>query len=204
MKRPTPREITFIVTGLAGAAVIFLPFVYGHSPIGVAAKAWPEDWALLVLASVPFLAIPILASTARQALFGPLTRWEVRAAYALAFAALAATAFVMLYLITEHGGNTEDAVLPPSALILAVGAAVVLAATRKGHVPPATHAHIAMLVAWMPNAAFCLTAFGDLGVWGSGFYLACVTLIAYAVEAGVRVRRALGRKGEGEAEAPPS
>ncbi|MHC5058729.1 MAG: hypothetical protein ACYTKD_29070, partial [Planctomycetota bacterium] len=68
VKRPTPREITFVVAGIAGVAVLFLPFVRGYAPIGVLTDASPVNWQSSILVSVSFLAIPILTSTVRQAL----------------------------------------------------------------------------------------------------------------------------------------
>ncbi|MHC4249660.1 MAG: hypothetical protein ACYS9X_11085 [Planctomycetota bacterium] len=191
MKRPAAREVVFIAGDITGVAVIFLPFFDGYSPIGVLADAWPGEWQFLVITLVPLLAVPVLASTVRQAMLGPLTKWEVRAEYALAFVALVSTAFLMLFLRTGGpGAGILRAVITPSVLVLAAGGAVVLAATRKGRVPPATHAHVALLVAWMPNAMFCLLFFGRDGRWGAGFYLAIVTLVAYAIEATLRVRYA--------------
>jgi hypothetical protein len=194
MKRLAPREVAFMITALPGVAVIFLPFVDGYSPIGVLADVGSDDWPFIVIALVPFLSVFVLASTVRQALHGPLSKWEARAADALALAALATTSVLM---VAAH----PDAIICPSVLVLAVGAAIVLAATRKGRVPPATHAHVAMLVAWMPNAAFCLFGFGDLGNWGAGFYLAIAAFAAYAVEAALRVRAALRSGGEAREEA---
>ncbi|MHC5058590.1 MAG: hypothetical protein ACYTKD_28365 [Planctomycetota bacterium] len=106
-------------------------------------------------------------------------------------------------------GPESDPVIIPSVLVSAVGAVAVLAATRKGRVLPGTHAHVAMLVAWMPNAAFwLLTTLVDKSPFlpsrSVGYYLAIVTFVAYAVEATLRVRRALRTEGEPEAEAPPS
>ncbi len=197
MKRPTPREIAFMVAGLPGIAVIFLPFVQGHSPIDALAEVGPVDWPFIVIVILASIAVPISASTGRQAVIGPPPKWEARAMYALALIALAATAFLMLVLIDEGGGSSiEGAAIIPSILILAVGAAVVLAATRKGRVPPHIHSHVAMLIAWMPNAAFCLLFFGWDGGWGVGFYLAIVAFVAYVVEATLRVRQARGMGAE--------
>ncbi|MHC4249659.1 MAG: hypothetical protein ACYS9X_11080 [Planctomycetota bacterium] len=205
MKRPTPREVAFIVAGIPGVALLFLPFVWGVVPVWLLAEETshrgPGEWPFKVIVAVALLAVPILASSCRQAMFGPLTRCEVRAAYALAFGALAATAFLMLAIIDGGAGSSiEETVIIPSTIVLAVGAAIVLVATRKGRVPPDIHAHVAMLVAWMPNAAFCLFGCADLGNWGAGFYVTIVAFVAYAVEAVVRVRRALRGEVEGVAE----
>ncbi|MHC5058587.1 MAG: hypothetical protein ACYTKD_28350 [Planctomycetota bacterium] len=207
MKKPTPREVAFMVAELPGVAVIFLPFVWVIIPLLALLEAYAPgycEWRYKAMAAVALLAFPILASTVRQALFGPFTKWEVRGAYTLALAALASNALLVRFFITGGGGSSEGAVILPSVLILAVGAAIVLAATRKGRVPPATHAHVAMLVAWMPNAAFCLLFFGQAGPWGTGFYVAIAAFVAYSVEATLRVRRALRSEGEAGAKGPPS
>jgi hypothetical protein len=194
VKRPAPREVAFIAGGVAGVAVLFLPLDKGGEvvPLGLLLRPDPFDLAVRLWAAVFLLAIPILASTVRQALFGPLTKWEVRAAYALAFAALSATTFLALCTIVSGiGPYFEAAVVFPSALVLAVGSGVVLAATRRSRVPPSTHAHVAMLVAWMASIAFIVMLFpAEPDGCGPGYYLAAVTLVAYAVEATLRVRAA--------------
>ncbi|MHC4249957.1 MAG: hypothetical protein ACYS9X_12590 [Planctomycetota bacterium] len=209
MKRPAPGEIAFIAIGIAGVAVLFMPlaeheeilplgFLLGLDPL---ADVWARLWAAAFL-----VAIPILASTVRQALFGPLTKWQVRAAYALAFAALSATTFLALsVIVSARGPYIEGAVVFPSTLILAVGSGIVLAATRRSRVPPATHAHVAMLVAWMASVAFILMLLpAEPDGCGPGYYLAIVTFVGYAVEATLRVRRALRSDQAPGAGAPPS
>ncbi|MHC5058589.1 MAG: hypothetical protein ACYTKD_28360 [Planctomycetota bacterium] len=197
VKKPTPREVAFIAGGTAGVAVIFLPFVDGYTPASFLTGSESYPGQAVVLALVAAVSVPVLASTVRQAVFGPLSKWEVRAAYGLALAAFGATALVILDLVSGRGMvERATAIISPSVLVLAVGAAIILAATRKGRVPPGIHAHVAMLVAWMPNAAYCLFELGRDMRWGAGFYLAIVTFIAYAGEAGVRVRRALRSEGD--------
>ncbi|MHC4249959.1 MAG: hypothetical protein ACYS9X_12600 [Planctomycetota bacterium] len=192
MRTPAPREVAFIVGGIAGVAVIFLPFAWGYSPIGIVCGTGVPPGACIA-ACVMLLSVCILASTVRQAFLGPLSTWEVRGAYVLSFSVLVLTAVLIVGLIPHVRGNPPGAVMLPSFLILAVGSGVVLAATRKSRVPPSTHAHVAMLVAWMTHAAFCVGILFEDGPphWGSGYYLAVVTLVAYAVEATLRVRAAL-------------
>ncbi len=189
MRRPAPREVAFIVGGIAGVAVFFLPFDDHLSPMRLLTKYWGRDWTVVVAASVFIVPVFVLASTVRQALFGPLTKWEARAAHAVALAALVASSLVALVLAVGTGGTPLlRTALYPSTFILAVGAGVVLAATRRSRVPSSTHAHVAMLVAWMPNTAFLLAVLGMKSGWGPGGYLAVVTLVAYTVEATLRVR----------------
>ena len=76
-------------------------------------------------------------------------------------------------------------------LLLTVGSGAVLVATRKSRVPPATHAHVAMLVAWMPNTVLLIALIRSPLVRYSGYYLAVIVLVAYIVEAVLRVRGAL-------------
>ena len=208
MKRPSRREIGFIVAGIPGVALLFLPFVWGVVPVRLLAETSERDlceWQFKVVVAVALLAVPILASSCRQAMSGPLTRWEARAAYALSLGALAATTFLMLATIMDGGAGSsiEETVVIPSTILLAAGAAIVLVVTREGRVPPGIHAHVAMLVAWMPNAAFCLSSFGQLGAWGAGFYATVIAFPAYAVEATLRVRAAHRGGGEAGPGAPP-
>ncbi|MHC5057825.1 MAG: hypothetical protein ACYTKD_24410 [Planctomycetota bacterium] len=207
MKRPTPREVAFILGGVAGVAVAFIPFAEGDGPLEVllSANRFYEVEAPLWAAAF-LVAFPVLASTVRQSLFGPLTKWEIRAAYALALATLGVTTALMLFFIIGLSAPTiAEAVTFPTTLMLAVGAGIILAATRKSLVPPAAHVHVAMLVAWMPNAAMSLALFTAGGPSRDpGYYLAAVTFVAYAVEATLRVRRALRSDHDPGAEAAPS
>jgi hypothetical protein len=192
VKQPTARGIAFMIGGIAGAGVVFVPFAEGVSPLDVLLSPDPyHDPEARLWAAVFLVAIPILVSTCRQAYLGPLTKREVRAAYAFAFVALGATALLMLVFIVGLSGFTiAQAVTFPSVLIATVGAGAILTATRKARVPPATHAHVAMLVAWMVNGAWSLGLYAPGSGVGTGYYLAAVTLVAYAVEAVLRVRAA--------------
>ncbi|MHC4250816.1 MAG: hypothetical protein ACYS9X_16950, partial [Planctomycetota bacterium] len=202
------RETAFAVAAVPAVGVLALPFVKGVTPALVLVEPYLWECQALAPVVVACLAVPILASTVRQALFGPLTRWEVRAAYALALGALAATASLVVMLMGDDAiiqlADGVKAAGCPSAFLLAIGVAVVLVATRKGRVPPGTHAHVAMLVAWMPNAAFCILLFSQAYRLGAGFYLAILAFVAYAVEAGARVRATLRSDGEAGAEAQRS
>ncbi|MHC5057824.1 MAG: hypothetical protein ACYTKD_24405 [Planctomycetota bacterium] len=102
MRRPAPREVAFVLTGSIGVAALFLPFVTGGGVPIRALVSGPFVNPLWAAACV--LAVPVLASTVRQALFGPLTKWEVRAAYALAFAALSATTLLNLAQVRHFSG----------------------------------------------------------------------------------------------------
>jgi len=181
-KRPTLLEIGYVLAGLPAVALIFLPFVSDVSPILMVCMGFPP-------AIISLLAIPILISTIRHAFYEPGLEVGVPWAYGLSLAALATTILVLL---------GSRGVIGQSVLVLAVGAVIVLAATRKGRVPARIHAHIAMLVAWMPNAVLCLAEFWESRSKGLGYHLAVVTLIAYALEVALRVREA--RRSEPEPE----
>jgi len=197
VKRPEPREAAFTVAGIAGIAALFMPNARGHALIdlALAGRIWPTLWVF-----VWGLAIPITASTVRQALFGPLTKWEVRAAYALAFTALVVTSIIAVECIAMFqqmaGSCIENSVILPSLLISAIGAIAVLAATMRSRVPPAIHAHVAMLVAWMLNGALLVALLHR--ALGLAFYLISFAIVGFAYESVLRVRGALRSDREAE------
>jgi hypothetical protein len=199
-RRPRLRETAFAFAAVPAVGVLALPFIKGVTPVLVLVEPYLWEWQALAPVVVACLAVPILASTVRQALFGAPTKWKVRAAYALALGALASTASLVVMLMGDDAIIQLSAGVKaagcPSAFLLAIGVAVVLVATRKGRIPPGTHAHVAMLVAWMPNAAFCILLFSQAYRLGAGYYLAVVAFVAYAVEATLRARSAL--RGDGE------
>ena len=190
MKRPEPREAAFTIAGIAGIAAVFIPNARGHVLIHmvVVGEFWPTLWL-----SVWGLAIPITASTVRQALFGPLTKWEVRAAYTLAFTALVATSIIAVECVDMFqqmgGSGIENSVILPSLLISAMGAVIVLAATRRSRVPPAIHAHVAMLVAWILNSVLLAALLHK--ALGPACYLISFAIVGFSYEAILRVRGAL-------------
>ena len=133
MKRPTPREIAFMVAELPGVVVPFLSFA-GRAPDTPvrALLSWHENpWVVLLLLLLAFLAVPvlILASTVRQALAGPPTRGEIWMAYGVAFAALAG---ISLFLPDEPQPVHPSVI--GSCWIVAVGAIAVLASTMNSRV----------------------------------------------------------------------
>jgi len=193
VKRPEPREAAFTIAGIAGIAAVFIPDARGRALIRVVVIG--EFWLTLWL-SAWALAIPITASTVRQALFGPLTKWEVRAAYALSFAALVATSIIAVECIAmfQHmsGSGIENSVILPSLLISTIGAIIILAATMRSRVPPSIHAHVAMLVAWILNSGLLAALFPrDYFSLGLACYLLSFAIVGFTYEAVLRVRGAL-------------
>ncbi|MHC5058731.1 MAG: hypothetical protein ACYTKD_29080 [Planctomycetota bacterium] len=194
MKRPALRDRVFLHGQLVGLAIPFLPITNTFVPIiGLAESPyggfhWP---AFLLLVFAPLLLVPAMAaSTVRQALRGRLSGPERVGAYAVAFAVLMANALVAV----RYGLGP---VIGPTFLIVSVGAAVVLASTRKGRLPPHVHAHLALLTAWVVDLGFSVVAtLESPAAIGPGCLAAAASLLAVAVEAVVRVRRALLSEGD--------
>jgi hypothetical protein len=206
MKRPALRDLVFLPGQLIAIAVAFLPFTDTKDDLPILVLCdWQEHpWTVPAIVLFAFLIIPllILASTIRQTLFGPPTRGETWVAYGVSLAALVA---LTIHIPTEQGLVHPSAI--GSAWIGAVGAIAVLVSTMKSRVPPHIHAHVAMLVAYVTSVGFfCLLLFigGWLGGLGPGCWLTPVAVVAYIVEAVVRVRAALRSEGEPGTEAPAS
>jgi hypothetical protein len=187
---PDPHEIAYGIPELVGVAVLFLPFAWGYSPLDVLAEDLSDVSPLMIPFLIPWLSAVFIASTARQAFFGPLTRWEARAAYVLAIAALITPSLLCASAIMD---GRDAPISQPLVLALAFGIALVLVATRRKRVPTHVHAHVAMLLSWVPNTVLWLTATsGDSG-WDVGAHLAIVACVAYGSEAAVRLTLAASR-----------
>jgi hypothetical protein len=202
VKRLPPREIAFIVMALPGVVMPFLPFSGAKDRVPVLALCdWHETpWSILSIVLFAFLCVPILilASTVRQALWGAMTRGETWVAYGVSLVALTSIAS---FLLTAQGPHPA---LIGSALIWAIGAVAILASTMNSRLPRTEHAHVALLVAYVPSIGFfCILGFERLTNIGPGCWLAAIAILAYTVEAIIRVRRALRSEGGPEAEAQP-
>jgi len=202
MERPRTRDLVFLPGQLLGVAVPFLPFTNAKRdvPFFTLCDWHQHPWTALSIIALAFLCIPILilVSTIRQAIWGPLGKGEAWVAYGASLATLAATArFLCAEPLPVHPS------LIGSALIWAIGAIAILASTMNGRVPRTVHAHVAILVAYVPSVGlFCVFGFGWM--WqeiGLGCWLGSAAVMAYAVEAVIRVRRALRNEGAAEADA---
>ena len=137
-----------------------------------------------------WMSVAIVASTVRQAFYGPLTKRETRAAYVLTVVSLAT---VSLTCVSTMMDGKSAPTSRPLALALAAGVAIVLAVTRRGRIPSHVHAHVAMLLSWGPNTVLWLIASAPTDDWDVGALLAIVACVAYAAEAAVRLTLAASR-----------
>jgi len=203
MRRPRTRDLVFLPGQLVALAVPFVPFTDDKDvlPILGICDCQELPWTVRAAMLFGFLLVPLLAlgSTIRQAIGGPLGRGEAWVAYGVSMAALAATAL----LLATVRYNVHPSLIG-SALIWSIGAIAILASTTKSRIPRTVHAHVALLVAYVPSVGFfCVRVFGWM--WqetGLGCWLASAAVMAYAVEAVVRVRRALRSERVAEAATP--
>ena len=202
-KQPPPAlpktAAAAVAAGALRSAATAADWLEDGTPILVLLSWHEPTWSILSILLFAFVCVPILAlaSTIRQSFLGPLTGGETWVAYSVSLAALAAMIF---FLPTEPGPVHPSAI--GSAWIAAVGAIAVLASTMNSRVPRGVHAHVALLVAYVPSVGyFCMIVFGWLGPAGIGCWLAMIAIVAYIVEATLRVRAALRSEGRAGAEA---
>jgi len=173
-KRPTLLEVWYVVASIPAVVLLFVPFFKGTPP-----------FIVCVYSPQAIIAVFILISSIRHAFYEPGLESGVPWAYGLSFVALAPT-ILMTFMMTRGGHG----VIGPTVFVSSLGAVIVVVATRNGRVPARIHAHIAMLVAWMPNAAFWVALLWKERGKGTGYYLAVFTLVAYSTEIVLRVREA--------------
>ncbi len=197
MSGPRTRDLIFLPGQLLGVAVPFLCFVGPFVPVRILIGEPNYNWPavpLLLLAPV-VLGAAMAVSTVRLVLAGSLSRAARVCAYVLAFAVLTAVACASV-------SPLLGPVFGPTGVLTAFGAIAILAATRKGRLPPHVHAHIALLTAWIINMGFTvIVTFTESQQVGPGWWMGTVSVLAVTVEAVIRVRRALRSEGEAGAEA---
>lgn len=174
------RRFLFPVLEIPGLLVLFLPFTWGYSPCDVLGEPGFEE--LHVMAGVAFLAVPILASTVRQLVAGPLSKAEARIAYGLALSALVASVVVAITLF-----DVDFWIVSVSTWTAALVVAAVCAFNVRKRVPHAVNAHVCLLLAYLPNAIMAVVAFGDDLEMGG--YVCLVAMAGHVAEAAVRSGR---------------
>jgi hypothetical protein len=178
--RPLSLWAQTVIGTIAGIGAMFLPFTWSTSPADVVlfgsnVEFWP-------LASPFLLAIPIAVASLRWLLAGTLSRIEWITAYALALALAGATLFFLgsAFLLDGSGMDGQGWVSIFTFLaVLSAGAAVVSTNWRAGtsHTEKAV---IAMQVAYVANASFCLIAFFPF--WDIGACFALITISLYVAQ----------------------
>jgi hypothetical protein len=177
--RPLSLWVQTVIGTIAGMGAIFLPFTYDTSPADVV--FFGSDVGFWPIASPFLLAIPIAVASLRWLLAGTLSRLERITAYGIALALAGATLFFLGLLLVDSSGMGVQGwflIFVPLA-ILSAGAVVVSTNWRAG-TPRAENAVIAMQVAYLANASFCLIGF--FPDWDIGACFALVTVSLYVAQ----------------------
>lgn len=184
MKRCTSSGL--LLLALPGLAVPFLPFTYDVSPLQtILPGRW---WGNVTLLGAPFfLAIPIAIWQARRLFASRLTSFEIVAAYVLSAGAMISVLWFIGILLSDEGFNTFRKVEPTVSIfacwLLVVANVALLWRNRFKPIAPEARAEVFLLGGYLPNAIFCLLAFG-WGDWSrlqSGAWTAAIACVAYVV-----------------------
>ena len=176
-------HLVLAIVGISGIVALFLPFTYDVSPMmGVIDEGfWPLSFPF-------FLSIAVSAASVRWITSGSFSKLESATAYIVS----SATAGITLAWITDafSAAGSEPSsigmwliVITPTVVLLLGTYLLVRELRRKGlqgFCPV-----LALQIAYLGNAVFCLLAFAnDLG-WQAGAYLSLVTAVAYLIQIGL-------------------
>jgi hypothetical protein len=186
---PPPRsaiDILFTIAGATGIAALFMPFYWDVSPVA-ALSDFPQAKGTWMVGAPFLLAAPILVACAvwiARGRFAPIARAIL---YALAAAAGCVTvALAALALRLSEPSRLRTAVIVALAT-LTVGL-VLLIKDRWRRTPHSFNPVVAMQVAYIANALFCLVYFygslniGLLADWEIGAYMAFATIVVYLAQ----------------------
>lgn len=167
-------EVLLTVVGMAGIAGLFLPFTYGTSPVQAA-----SDKELWRLAFPFFLAVLASVASIRWVFSGSFSVPERVIAYVVS-AAMAGVTLSLWFPLHDELGSTHDwlAAVSPDA-VLALGVYLLIRNWRMG---PSREFNpvMAIQVAYLANAVFCLTTF--FGDWNLGAYFVLVAALAFVLQ----------------------
>ena len=167
-------HLVLTILGMAGVAGLFLPFVYGVSPV---AAAFHEHMWLLALPS--FLAPLAIAASVRWIMSGSFSRLERAIAYLLSTAMVAM--LLVIYADSENWptGLQEWISFVAAPAVWFLGAYFLFRNSRN----PASRAFnpvLALQTAYIANGLLCLLAF--YGEWQVGAYFVLVTASVFALQ----------------------
>lgn len=171
-------HLVLAVPGMSGVAALLLPFTSDISPMDAV-----FDAALWKLALPFFLSVPILAASIRWSVSGAMSLPEHAVAYTVALASAAAT-LSFLWSAIDWTGDIEQWLqtsIPVATLILGI---LLLAGDTKPDAIRNLRPVMALQVAYLASALFCLAVFGgddwfDLQV---GAYCVLIAVIAYFLQ----------------------
>ena len=188
----TNRSISLlllIAAGTAGIATLFLPFIFDTSPVGMVLELFLISdainwaWSLYALLAFPlFLPVLVSAASVRLMISGLFSRSERAVAYvASSMMAFSTLSFIILLFIVSGLPSFVHEWLASTipVLTLVLGVFVVIKNLRNKRSKEVS-AVMAMQVAYLSNALFCLILF--FGGWQIGAYCVVVTSIIYLLQ----------------------
>jgi hypothetical protein len=184
----TNRSISLLlltVSGTAGIAALFLPFIPDISPVDAVLELYRTGyswlWQLLLLAFPFFLSVLVSAASVRWMISGLLSQPERTIAYMLSsMMALVPLYIIILWIIDPSPSEVRywlTLVMPLLTLLFGVYA-VVKNLRNKGS--KEVSAVMAMQIVYLSNALLCLILF--FGDWQVGAYFVVVISIVYLLQ----------------------
>lgn len=173
-------HLLLTVAGAAGIAAIYLPFTWDVSPL-----AAMHEESLWMLALPFFLPIATAAASARWLISGALSSPEAAIAYVASGSAAGMTLIFIGRFLVEGGnegpGYADWVAVALSVVVLVLGACLLVRLWRTMKLPD-YRPLMALQIAYLANAAFCLIVFLEFPGWQAGAYVAFVTVVAYLLQ----------------------
>ncbi len=169
-------HLMLAVPGMSGVAALFLSFTSDISPMDAA-----FDDRFWKLALPFFLSIPILAASIRWSFSGSMSLPERAAAYTVA---LATAAITLSFLWSATDGTEEDWLYTSIPVAILVLGAILLFGNSRPDATRGLRPVMALQMAYLANALFCLAVFGgdDLFDMQVGAYCVVIAVIAYFLQ----------------------
>jgi hypothetical protein len=179
-------KLAFLILGIPAVVQIFLPFTSGVSPLEAVKELfnWDSPVYGIGLLGMPFFsALFALTWKVRSYLAIPVKKLEIVGGYGLAAASILPLGFLVVGgLLSSHSLSSDEwVIIPITGFLIFVWIALLVVNIRR-QVPSTASVHLALLSAYIPNAAFCL--WGFRGGWQVGAYLALFAVIVYSIEIG--------------------
>ena len=172
-------HVLLTVAGAAGIAAIFLPFTWDVSPLLAM-----RDETMWMLAMPFLLPVAVAAASTRWIVSGSLSNPEAAIAYVASGSAAGITLAFIGRLLFDDGAPVRiaDWLAVSMAIVILTLGGCLLVTTWRTLKRPDFRPLLALQVAYLGNAAFCLTEFFDFPGWQAGAYVALGTVIAYLLQ----------------------
>lgn len=165
-----------ILASLIGIVAFFLPFAYDTSPFVAIHMA--DVWWLGVPFLVPFVAVGARTTEMFRGTLGPGPR---RFVYGWSIATLLVTLSLYLPLVRDWPSALGEWIVFLIPLAGVVAAALIWQRHRNKAELERWRPFLALRLAYLPNAVFCLAAFGNENA-EAGAYLVLATTLIYAAD----------------------